>query len=56
MADYVTAFHFRYDTVEEMKIRPANSAGGHLDNGIARCFDLRIRNGIASDVAFAMPA
>ena len=43
-------------TRPQMKIGPADGTGGNLDDGIPRVLNLRIRNGINTDVAFATGA
>jgi hypothetical protein len=56
MTHDIAAIHFGDDTVEEMKIGAANGAGGYLDDGVARCFNLGIGNGVAANVRLAVPA
>src|SRR5437763_8265412 len=38
-----------------MQVRAADRSGGHPDNRIARVLDLRIGDGVATHVAFAVP-
>jgi hypothetical protein len=38
-----------------MKIRAADRAGRHLDDGVAPLLDSRIWNALASNVVFAVP-
>jgi hypothetical protein len=56
MAHHVAAFHARDDAAVDMQIRAADRARRHLDDGVARVFDFRIGNFIATDIGFAMPS
>jgi hypothetical protein len=54
VAENVTPLHRWLVTVEEVKVGPADSAGGDLDDRLSGY--LGIRNSIYSDVAFSVPA
>ena len=56
MAEDVAAFHRGNDAAIDVQIGAADGAGGHLDDGVARMLDFRIRNFLAADVAFAVPS
>jgi hypothetical protein len=56
MANDIAFFHGRNHTVKNMQIRAADGAGSDLDDRILRVLDLRIRDGLAAHVAFAVPA
>jgi hypothetical protein len=56
VAENVTPLHRWLVTVEEVKVRPTDGAGGDLDDRIAGMLYLGIRNSIYSDVAFSVPA
>jgi hypothetical protein len=52
----VAGLHAWHEAVVEMQIGTANRAARHLDDGVARVLDLRIRNSVATDVLFPVPA
>jgi len=52
----VARLHRRLVAVEQVEVRPADRAGGDLDDRIARMLDLRVGYGVYSDIAFAVPA
>src|SRR5688572_29762716 len=56
MADDVALFHGRNDAIEQVQVRSADGAGRHLDDGVARVFDLRIHHRVVADVALTVPA
>src|SRR4051812_15909628 len=55
VAEHVTPLHRRYDAVEQMKVGAADRAGRDLDDGVAPVLDFRIGDGVAADVALAVP-
>jgi hypothetical protein len=52
----VTGLHARHEAVIEMKVRAADGAARHLDDGIPRLLDLRVGDRVAADVGLAVPA
>ena len=56
VAEDVAAHHAGDEAVEEVQVRAADRAGGHLHDGIARVLDARIGNVVAADVLLAVPA
>jgi hypothetical protein len=55
MTHDVSRLHAGHEVVKEMKVRPADSATGNLDDRIAFVLDLRIRNPFATDIRRAVP-
>ena len=55
MAHDVAWQHARNEVVKQVKIRAADRAARHLDDGIARILDLGISDGVAADVFLAVP-
>jgi hypothetical protein len=55
MAEYVTAFHLRDDAIKDVKVRAANCAGRHLDDGIPALFNFWIRYSLTPNVVLSMP-
>jgi hypothetical protein len=55
MSEHVALFHEGDVAIHQMKIRAADRASGHPDDGIAALLDLGIRNIVAADVALAVP-
>jgi hypothetical protein len=52
----IAAPHLRHYAIHQMQVRAADGARRHLDNGVAGMFNFWIRNSVAANVAFAMPA
>src|ERR1700761_9246346 len=55
VAHYIAALHARHEAVIEVEVGTADSAGGHLDDGIARMLDLRVCDRITAYVTFTVP-
>ena len=55
MAQNVATVHFGDDAVIDMKIRPADSASGDLDDDVLRMLDFGIRHAFITDIALTMP-
>ena len=51
----VAGQHRRDEVVEQVQVRAADGAARHLDDGVARLLDLRVRDGVAADVFLAVP-
>src|SRR4051794_34304080 len=56
MPEDVPLLHEGNVAVHQMKVRAADGASSHFDDGIPTVFDLWIRNAIAADVPFTVPA
>jgi len=42
------------EVVEQVQVRAADGAARHLDDGVARLLDLRVRDGVAADIFLAV--
>ena len=51
----VAGQHGRDEVMEQMKVRAADGAARHLDDGVARILDLGVGDGVAADVFLAVP-
>ena len=56
VAENIAMLHLWNDTVEDVEIRATDSASGHLDDGVARLFDLGVRYALAAHVSLSMPS
>ncbi len=56
VAEDIAGFHGGLVAIQQVKVRPADRAGGYFDDRIARVLDLGIRNGVDADIAFTVPA
>src|SRR5438105_2768341 len=56
VAHYVARFHARDKVVVEVEVGAADRGGCDLDDGIARMLDPGIRDTVAPDILFAVPA
>jgi hypothetical protein len=55
VTDDVTLFHGGHETVVEMQVRTADRGRGDLDDDVGGVDDLRIGNGVDTDVFLAVP-
>ena len=55
VSDDVTGMHVRDRALVDVKIRAANRAGRHLDDGVTTILDDRVGDAFAADVVLAMP-
>ena len=56
VAEDVAGLHGRLISIQQVKVRPADRAGGYFDDRIARVLDLGIRDGVDTDIALTVPA
>ena len=56
VAEDVAGLHGGLVAIQQVKVRPADRAGGYFDDRIARVLDLGIRDGVDTDIAFTVPA
>ena len=56
MAKDVTNLHGGLIAIEQVEIRPADCAGGDLDDRIARMLDLGVGDGVDANIALTVPA
>jgi hypothetical protein len=56
MADNVTFLHLGNNAIVDVQVGAADRTGRHLDDGIARIFDLGIGHRLVAHIALAVPA
>jgi hypothetical protein len=56
VTENIPGLHGGLIAVQQVKIRTAYRTRGNLDDRVPRMMDLWVRNGVYTNVAFAMPA